>query len=149
MRPFTRTFTTGLFLACAATQAMAAEIDEIFRTQDSNGDNALSVEEARAAAPAVFRSIERDGNGVISADEIAAHTVAENGTQTTAWPAEALAAVAQGTLQLWDGNHDGKVTEQEYADAAVALMLLADSNGDHQVSREELQRFRGEPVTPE
>ena len=94
----------------------------------------------------MFHRIDRDGNGVITADEIAAYTVAENGTQTTPWPAEALATVAQGTLQMWDGNHDGKVTEPEYADAAVALMLLADTDGDRQVSREELQRFRGEPV---
>jgi hypothetical protein len=35
-----------------------------------------------------------------------------------------------------------------YSEAAVALMLLADTDGDRRVTREELQRFRSEPVTP-
>jgi Ca2+-binding EF-hand superfamily protein len=140
-------FSTGLLLAVVAAQASAAGVDEIFRAQDTNGDNALSVEEARAAAPATFRSMDRGGKGYISADDIAAWTVAENGSDV-AWPAQALAAVAKSTLEMWDGNHDGKVTEQEYSEAAVALMLLADADGDRRVTREELQRFRSEPVTP-
>lgn len=147
MLSLTRMFFTGLLPAFIATHTTAAPVDEIFRSQDSNGDNALSVEEARAAAPAAFRAIDRNGDGVVTADEIAAYKVAENGSEVT-WPAEALAAVAQGTLKLWDGNNDGKVTEQEYTEAAVELLLLADSDGDRRVTREELQRFRSEPVTP-
>ncbi|GLK88866.1 EF-hand domain-containing protein [Pseudomonas turukhanskensis] len=143
----TRMFSSSLLLAFVATQATAAEIDEIFRTQDTNGDNALSVEEARAAAPADFRAIDRGAKGYISADDIAAWTVSESKSDM-AWPAQALAAISKSTLEMWDGNHDGKVTEQEYTEAAVALMLLADTDGDRRVSREELQRFRGEPVKP-
>ncbi|KIQ06169.1 MULTISPECIES: EF-hand domain-containing protein [Pseudomonas] len=147
MPSLTRTLASGLLLALAASNVAAAGIDEIFREQDSNGDGALSVEEARAAAPATFRSIDRDGDGIVTAEDIAAYTVAE-GDPDMVWPAQVLASVAQATLELWDGNRDGKVTEQEYAQAAVDLMLLADTDGDRRVTREELQRFRGEPVTP-
>lgn len=147
MLSLTRMFSTGLLLAFVGTNATAAEIDDIFRSEDSNGDGAISVEEARAAAPATFRTIDRDGNGIVTADDIAAHMVAESGPDMV-WPAEVLTSVAQKTLEYWDGNRDGKVTEQEYVDAAVALMLLADMDGDRRVTREELQRFRGEPVTP-
>ena len=143
----TRMFSAGLLVACVISNAAAESVDEIFRTQDSNGDNVLSVEEARAAAPAGFRNIDRDAKGFILVEDIAAYTVAGSDPQMK-WPAQALAAVAQGTLQMWDGNHDGKVTEQEYSEAAVALMLLADKDGDHQVTRKELLLFRGEPVQP-
>lgn len=143
----TRMFSAGLLVACVISHAAAESVDEIFRTQDSNGDNALSVDEARAAAPAGFRNIDRGAKGFISVEDIAAYTVAGSSTEM-AWPAEALAAVAKGTLQMWDGNHDGKVSEQEYTEAAIAFLLLADKDGDRQVTREELLLFRGEPVKP-
>ncbi|TBU85232.1 EF-hand domain-containing protein [Phytopseudomonas dryadis] len=147
MLTLTRMFSSGLLLALVAANAAAADIDEIFRSEDTDGDGAISVEEARAAAPATFRTIDRDGNGVVDVEEIAAYTVAENGPDRV-WPAEVLASVAQKTLEYWDGNGDGKVNEQEYVEASVALMLLADTDGDRRVTREELQRFRGEAVTP-
>lgn len=147
MLSHTRMCSAGLFLALVAGNAPAAEIEDIFRTEDTNGDGAISVEEARAAAPATFRRIDQDGNGSVTVDEIAAYTVAEGGTDMV-WPAEVLASVAQKTLEYWDANRDGKVSEQEYVEVTVALLLLADTNGDRQVTREELQRFRGEPVTP-
>ncbi|WP_236234390.1 EF-hand domain-containing protein [Pseudomonas tohonis] len=126
---------------------MAAEVEAIFRSQDTDGDGAISVAEAQAAAPAAFAAIDRDGDGVVGVDEIAANMVAESGPDM-AWPAPVLNSVAQKTLEYWDANHDGKVTGQEYADASVALMLLADSDGDRKVTREELRRFRGEASTP-
>lgn len=147
MPSLTRMLSAGLLLSCIAANGVAAEIDEIFRVEDTNGDGAISVEEARAAAPTTFRAIDRDGSGAIDAKEIAEHTAAESGPNMV-WPAEVLASVSQKTLEYWDGNHDGKVTEQEYVDASVAMMLLADSDGDRQVTREELQRFRGEAPTP-
>ena len=147
MLSLTRTYSAGLLLACVATCAAAAQIDEIFRTEDTNGDNVLSVEEAQAAAPAIFRSIDRDGKGIVTLEDITAYTVSGSGAETT-WPAEVLAAVAKNTLELWDANRDGHVTEQGYTQAAVALLLLADQDGDRRVTREELQQFRGEAVTP-
>ncbi|RUB28888.1 hypothetical protein IPC1432_21850 [Pseudomonas aeruginosa] len=147
MRSFTRILSSCLLLGSMLGQATAADIADIFRSQDTDHDGALSVEEARAAAPAAFRAIDRDGNGIVDADEISANIVAEAGPGIVI-PAVTLTAVTKGTLEQWDGNHDGKVTEQEYSNAAVAMLLLADSDGDRRVTREELRRFRGEPVTP-
>ena len=147
MRSFTRILSSCLLLGSMLGQAMAADIDDIFRSQDTDHDGALSVEEARAAAPAAFRAIDRDGNGIVDADEVSANIVAEAGPSIVI-PAVTLTSVTKGTLGLWDGNHDGKVTEQEYSNAAVAMLLLADSDGDRRVTREELRRFRGEPVPP-
>ncbi|HSX69513.1 MAG TPA: hypothetical protein VLF16_01170, partial [Pseudomonas sp.] len=113
-----------------------------------NGDGAISVDEARVAAPANFRRIDRDASGGVEVQEIAEFTAAESGPDGV-WPADVLASVARKTLEYWDGNRDGKVTEAEYADAAVALMLLADADGNREVTREELQRFRGEAASPQ
>ncbi|WP_369987289.1 EF-hand domain-containing protein [Pseudomonas xanthosomatis] len=143
MPSHTRRLSAGLLLGLLCSQANADSIDEIFSAQDSNGDGAISVQEARAAAPAIFRSIDRNGNSSLDVDEIAAHIAAEAGPGTV-FPAQVLASVAQKTLQYWDANGDGKVTEQEYTEAAVTLLLMADSDGDRLVTREELQRFRGE-----
>ncbi|CAN7543436.1 hypothetical protein PSGK_04445 [Pseudomonas solani] len=143
----TRMFSAGLLFALAATHVAAASVDEIFRSEDTDGDGALSVAEAQAAAPKTFRAMDRNGDGVLKVDEIAAYTAAESGPDMV-WPAEVLASVSQKTLEYWDGNRDGKVTEQEYVKASVDMMLLADTDGDRKVTREELQRFRGEAVTP-
>lgn len=147
MLSLTRMCFAGLLLAFVAGHAAATEIEDIFRSEDSNGDGAISVEEARAAAPATFRRIDQDGNGSVTVDEIAAYTVAEGGPDMV-WPAEVLASVSQKTMEYWDADRDGKVSEQEYVEVSIALLLLADTNSDRQVTREELQRFRGEPVTP-
>ncbi|UXY55537.1 MULTISPECIES: EF-hand domain-containing protein [Pseudomonas] len=134
-------------LLLVTTQGMAADVEAIFRSQDTDGDGAISVAEARASAPAAFAAIDRNGDGVVGVDEIAAHMVAESGPDM-AWPAPVLNSVAQKTLEYWDADHDGKVTGPEYEDASVALMLLADSDGDRKVTREELLRFRGEAPAP-
>ncbi|WCD77971.1 EF-hand domain-containing protein [Pseudomonas sp. TUM22785] len=143
----TRMFSAGLLLTLAATHVAAASVDEIFRSEDTDGDGALSVVEAQAAAPKTFRAMDSNGDGVLTVEEIAAYTAAESAPEMV-WPAEVLASVSQKTLEYWDGNLDGKVTEQEYVKASVDMMLLADSDGDRKVTREELQRFRGEAVTP-
>lgn len=145
MRSLTRMLCAGLLLGSMASQAIAAGIDDIFRSQDTDKDGALSLEEARAAAPEAFRRLDRDGNGIVDADEIAANMVAEAGPGMVI-PPVTLAAVSKSTVELWDGNRDGKVTGQEYSDSAVTLLMLADADGDRRVTREELQRFRGEPA---
>ncbi|MBG5755627.1 EF-hand domain-containing protein [Pseudomonas aeruginosa] len=145
MRLLTRMLCAGLLLGSMASQATAAGIDDIFRSQDTDKDGALSLEEARAAAPEAFRRLDRDGNGIVDADEIAANMVAEAGPGMVI-PPVTLAAVSKSTVELWDGNRDGKVTGQEYSDSAVTLLMLADADGDRRVTREELQRFRGEPA---
>lgn len=137
----------GLLLALTGAHGFAADIEDIFRAEDTNGDGAISVDEARVVAPANFLRIDRDASGGVEAQEIAEFTAAESGPDGV-WPADVLASVARKTLEYWDGNRDGKVTEAEYADAAVALMLLADADGNREVTREELQRFRGEAASP-
>lgn len=136
----------ALVVTLLSTQATADPIADIFKSQDTNQDGAISVSEAQAAAPAIFRTIDRNNNGTLDLTEIAAHIAAE-AAPGTSFPAEVLASVAQQTLRYWDGNGDGKVTEQEYTTAAVNLLMLADTNGDKRVTREELMRFRGEAVS--
>ncbi|MFU7526848.1 hypothetical protein ACM9NN_30335, partial [Pseudomonas paraeruginosa] len=75
---------------------------------------AISLAEARAAAPEADLRLDRDGNGIVDADELAANMVAEAGPGMGI-PPVTLAAVAKSTVELWDGNRDGKVTGQEYS----------------------------------
>lgn len=95
------------------TPGFAADIEDIFRAEDTNGDGAIFVDEARIAAPVNFRRIDRDASGGVEVQEIAEFTAAESGPDGVR-PADVLTSVARNTLEYWDGNRDGKVTETEY-----------------------------------
>ena len=85
---------------------------------DGNHDGGVSDEEASAHAEAVFVSMDRDGDGVLSEDEVAVRrgpTPFAGGSE-----AEGQGEGPDGRFAALDGNADGSVTKAEFLDVAFA-----------------------------
>lgn len=75
------------------TQADAEDDAAMLRGADSNGDKAVTIDEARTAFDAQFKKMDQNGDGVVSRDE---------------YVSARLAALSE-----YDTNNDGKITRDE------------------------------------
>ncbi|MEO1724276.1 MAG: signal transduction protein [Pseudomonadota bacterium] len=102
---------------------------------DTNGDGAISREEAAAGRERMFKRIDRNGDGVADASEI------EGFRNRIA----ALSRMADSMITLrsqgMDTDGDGVLTAAEFA-AGGLLFDLADRNGDGLVTQAEMAAMR-------
>jgi Ca2+-binding EF-hand superfamily protein len=89
---------------------------ESFDAIDRNADGLLQWEEVRNQMVRIFHDADRDGNGVLTADEF---------------------SFGGRHFELADANKDGKVTQRELIAYAAAVFGAADTSGDEKLSREE------------
>jgi len=70
-----KTVATALGLAALLASSLAFAAEDKFKAADTNGDGALTFEEALAAMPTTteeeFKSSDLDGNGTLSPEEFA------------------------------------------------------------------------------
>jgi hypothetical protein len=102
---------------------------------DTNADGIISADEIKAAQAQRFKDMDANGDGKVSADEL------------IAWQQKRR---AEFMLKRMDRNHDGVVDAADFqiAGSREATMLLArfDTNGDGQLSGDELAAANREPV---
>ncbi len=79
-----------------------ARVEEMFGRLDANGDNALELEEARAAARQHFRDADRDGDGYLDRQEKKLGLMALYGMDTAE------------LFQKADRNEDGALSREEF-----------------------------------
>jgi hypothetical protein len=106
---------------------------------DTDGDGAVSAEEAAAAAERRFAVFDVDDDGVLTIEEFATFRM-----QPPPWadPDRIAAMQARRAARLaeLDADADGQVTKAEFMQAAEAHHAAADSDGDGRVTPWEHRR---------
>jgi Ca2+-binding EF-hand superfamily protein len=113
----------------------ATRMDPVLNVLDTNHDGVLSPAEI-AAAPTALKSLDKDGDGELSAAELRPRQ------QTPADRAHHL-------LDEWDTNKDGKLTKPEAPDRLQQQFESIDTNQDSVLTEEELvSYFTNTPQQP-
>lgn len=94
-------------------------IEQRFQRLDTDNDGFIAWEEAEPRRGAEFRALDRDGNGVVTADE---------------WLGRTL------PLQEFDADHDGVITQAEYLRKHRAMFESFDADRDGRISRPEFAK---------
>lgn len=103
------------------------EIEARFKTQDVNQDGRVTLEESKLP-PRFFEKLDKDGDKVLTRNEIDAGRHADSG---------------RFMFTQADADRDGKVTRAEAAQAALARFDRIDDNSDGVIARAELVAKRG------
>jgi len=102
----------------------ATRMDPVLNAIDTNHDGVLSADEI-AAAPASLKSLDKDGDGELSAAELRPRQMT---------PANR----AKHMLDEWDTNKDGKISKPESPDRMQSQFESIDTNHDGVLSEDEL-----------
>lgn len=119
----------------APLQAQEPGVAAALSRLDTDGDQAISREEAAAGRERMFERFDRNGDGVVDAGEI----------QLVRDRIAAMARMADSMIllrsQRLDTDGDGGVSKAEF-EAAGGMFDLADRNGDGSVSAAEIGTMR-------
>jgi Ca2+-binding EF-hand superfamily protein len=114
----------------------ATRMDPVLDALDTNHDGIISKTEI-AAAPASLKSLDKDGDGELSAAELRPRQM----TPTDR---------AKHMLDEWDTNKDGKLTKPEAPDRIQQQFDAIDTNHDRVLNEEELvSYFTNNPQQPQ
>jgi Ca2+-binding EF-hand superfamily protein len=118
--------TTLLFLACAtAITSLAAGDDSMFKSMDANGDGRISAAEHAASAKKMFGTMDINKDGKVTASEMdASH---ERITGKKAAPGE-LGSMEK--IRVIDANGDGQLSEEEHAAGSQKMFDAMDTDKD-------------------
>lgn len=93
---------------------------------DTNGDGKVSQAEFSTLMDQRFTRLDKNGDGFVTADEV--------GDMAGRRPG--------GGVMAADADHDGKVSHAEYAALATARFARFDTNGDGQITSDEMSAPR-------
>jgi Ca2+-binding EF-hand superfamily protein len=117
-----------LVTAAVAGDAAAQRSERVFEVLDADDDGFVDRAELRQARGQRFGRMDRDGDGVVSAEEI-----------------EALRARArrliEARLNAADADDDGAITRAEFDALEYRLIAKGDRDGDGRVSADEFRAF--------
>lgn len=122
----------------------------LFTAIDQNQDGQLSLAELRAAA-AVMKTLDKDGDGLLSRAECAPAGDRGHGHGRGAVDPQADAAATVKTLMEFDQNGDGALTKDELPERMQSVISRADSDGDEVATQAELTAMalsEAPPATP-
>jgi Ca2+-binding EF-hand superfamily protein len=112
-----------------APSAKRRQAGGLFGQIDNDGDGTISLGELLAARRIVFRRLDADRNGAISAAEFAAREAAiVTPSGQAPPPLSAVPARASRRFLQLDRDHDGRVTVGEYLADGKARFAAADRN---------------------
>ncbi|MEM9048458.1 MAG: hypothetical protein AAGC92_07030 [Pseudomonadota bacterium] len=116
---------------------------EIFAKIDTDGDDRVTREEARAFRAVQFAQADRDGDGVVTRDELAASQRARIEAQLRERARRRAEATSGRMMARLDRDGDGSLTAEEMtAPGADGLFAMADRDGDGVVTRRETRKLR-------
>ena len=105
-------------------------MERMFERADANDDGVVSFEEFAARGTERFTDADADGNGEITADEIAAALEREQHRRR-----------AERMIERFDMDGDGVVSLAEIEDRQQKMFALADRDNSGSIEEEELPRF--------
>ena len=103
-----------------------------FDALDANHDGVVTQAEYLAAATAMYRQFDAQGNGKVTASEIASSPKAQ----------ERIEHAAQRIVKRLDTNGDGVVSQSEYLAGAQRRFARLDKNGDGYIDADEMPAHR-------
>jgi Ca2+-binding EF-hand superfamily protein len=119
---------TLLTLGSAALAQLPANTDALFERADTDHDGTVSRDEFIVARAAQFPRFDRNGDGYIDDQDLPRLMVGMS----------QIAARMAELRQQFDANHDGRVSQQEFAEGPTPVFDRADINGDGVLNAQEL-----------
>ncbi|MDZ4064396.1 MAG: EF-hand domain-containing protein, partial [Coriobacteriia bacterium] len=108
-------------------------VEKRFTELDADGDGKVTKAEAEAGHKTRFAAIDKNGNGVLEPEEIAAHREAKKAGGM---------GLREARILRMDLDGDGKITAAEFAQHHAGWFERVDVNGDGVVTLEELRSQR-------
>lgn len=127
----------GVFVGVSSAQGGRERPRYVLQALDLDHDGKLSAEEI-AAAPASLRSLDRNGDGELTPDEME--------PQRTDAGASPDQLVTQ--LMSFDKNGDGVLTPDELPERMSALFARGDTNKDGKLTPDEIRRMAARTGSP-
>jgi Ca2+-binding EF-hand superfamily protein len=119
----------------------------LFAAIDQNQDGQLSPAELKAAA-AVMKTLDKDGDGLLSLAECAPVGGGGHGHGGGVADPQAEAAATVKTLMEFDKNGDAALTKDELPERMQSVIARADSNGNGVATRDELMAMTQKEAAP-
>ena len=138
---FHRTSTLAAAAGSLVLALGAAANEDKMQMMDTNKDGVISSSEHAAGAKAMFGRMDADGDGRVTAAEMdAAHKgmPGHSGVQGMS-SADKIKAI--------DADRDGVITASEHDEGSSSMFERMDSNGDGNLSFEEMQAPPQKPMT--
>ena len=132
-------------IAAAAQQPVSgsAHVQMLFRNVDTNNDQIITRAEAMAGAATEFASLDTNSDGAVDRAELT-QTQMEEGLSRL--PADVANQIINQSMLTYDGNHDGRITSEEFQKAATDMLFSgADLNRDGEVTLAEARAFFDSP----
>ncbi|MEE9910905.1 MAG: EF-hand domain-containing protein [Deltaproteobacteria bacterium] len=117
-------------LLFAVSSASAA--DDAFSKLDKDKDGKISKQEYMDAAAGTFKTYDRNGDGILTREEI-----------------KAIKGIdVEKFLKETDANRDGKIVKEEFDKAAEKRFNAIDKNKNRYIDKNEWPSDRSEPYSP-
>jgi len=126
-------FGTAVPIAAQANDK-AGDHEAMFKQMDTNGDGKISADEYATAAKKTFEKMDANHDGKVTADEMTAAHQAVAGHK-----AEKGEMTAAEKIKMFDTNNDGVLSEDEYIAGAKRSFDQLDTNHDGYLSKEEIE----------
>lgn len=113
--------------------------DMVFRALDKDGDSVLSAAEI-AAAPTALKSLDKDGDGALQAQEMRPMRGGPGGGGPGGGGDRGPAEMINHLFEENDANHDGKLSQAEVPERMREMFARFDANHDGLVTKEEMTK---------
>lgn len=129
-----------LFGAAMPAEAAKQRAEKRFDRLDKDGDGVLGADELARLNKRKFKRLDADKDGYVTADELADFKRArreKKGREVTGRDIKRFEKQSRRGVKRLDKNGDGKISRGEFVDHPHRILKRGDENGDGVVSKQE------------